>query len=67
MHSNNSSSLRDALCFFMDEEKGHEIGYVQYPQSMMKVKKNDLYGNSLNVIFKVCIIPLPLNPHKFST
>jgi len=51
----------------MDEEKGHEIGYVQYPQSMMKVKKNDLYGNSLNVIFKVCIIPLPLNPHKFST
>lgn len=53
MYSNNSSSLRDALCFFMDEEKGHEIGYVQYPQSMMNVTKNDLYGNSLNVIFKM--------------
>ncbi|KAI3969461.1 hypothetical protein MKX01_020022 [Papaver californicum] len=27
MYSNNSISLRDALCFFMDEEKGHEIAY----------------------------------------
>ncbi|KAF9679331.1 hypothetical protein SADUNF_Sadunf06G0003900 [Salix dunnii] len=26
MYSNDSNSIRDALCFFMDEEKGHEIG-----------------------------------------
>ncbi|CAK7323343.1 unnamed protein product [Dovyalis caffra] len=53
MYSNNSNSLRDALCFFMDEEKGHEIGYIQYPQAMENVTKNDLYGNSLNVIFEM--------------
>ncbi|KAJ6408616.1 hypothetical protein OIU84_011864 [Salix udensis] len=53
MYSNNSNSIRDALCFFMDEEKGHELGYVQYPQSMKNVTKNDLYGNSMKVIFKM--------------
>ena len=42
MYSNDSNSIKDALCFFMDEEKGHEIGYIQYPQSMKNVTKNDL-------------------------
>ncbi|XP_058762560.1 cellulose synthase-like protein E1 [Vicia villosa] len=47
MYSNNSESIRDALCFFMDEKKGHEITYVQFPQTFENVTKNDLYASAL--------------------
>ncbi|MCL7034144.1 hypothetical protein MKW94_000956 [Papaver nudicaule] len=50
MYSNNSVSIRDALCFFMDEEKGHEIAYVQFPQNFDNISKNDLYGGAMRVI-----------------
>ncbi|KAK7278919.1 hypothetical protein RJT34_23958 [Clitoria ternatea] len=52
MYSNSSQSVRDALCFFMDEEKGHEIAFVQFPQSFDNFP-NDLYGNSLSIIMEV--------------
>ena len=51
MYSNNSESIKDALCFFLDEEKGHEIGFVQFPQSFDNITKNDLYANSMHVIY----------------
>ncbi|KAK9267552.1 hypothetical protein L1049_009980 [Liquidambar formosana] len=50
MYSTNSESVRDALCFFMDEEKGHDIAYVQYPQKFDNLTKNDIYSGSLRVI-----------------
>ncbi|XP_020232856.1 cellulose synthase-like protein E1 [Cajanus cajan] len=53
MYSNNSQSVRDALCFFMDEEQGHQIAYVQFPQSFENATKNDLYGSSLISIAEV--------------
>ena len=53
MASNSSESVRDALCFFMDEEKGHEIAYVQFPQKFVGVTKNDLYGNCMIEIMQV--------------
>ncbi|XP_020264378.1 cellulose synthase-like protein E6 isoform X2 [Asparagus officinalis] len=53
MYSNNSESVRDALCFFMDEEKGREIAYVQFPQNFDNVTKNDLYASSLKFISDV--------------
>ncbi|KAF8023277.1 hypothetical protein BT93_F0698 [Corymbia citriodora subsp. variegata] len=53
MYSNNSDSVRDALCFLMDEENGDEIGFVQFPQCFENLTKNDLYGSSLNVIMQV--------------
>ncbi|OEL33359.1 Cellulose synthase-like protein E6 [Dichanthelium oligosanthes] len=53
MYSNNSDSIRDALCFFLDEEMGHKIAFVQYPQNYNNMTKNNIYGNSLNVINKV--------------
>ncbi|XP_057723060.1 cellulose synthase-like protein E1 [Arachis stenosperma] len=53
MYSNNSESVRDALCFFMDEEKGHEIAFVQFPQNFENVTKNDLYGSCLITISQV--------------
>ena len=54
MYSNNSQSLRDALCFFMDEEKGHDIAFVQSPQKYENVTPNDLYGSALLVEYEVC-------------
>lgn len=52
-YSNNSESVRDALCFFMDEKQGHNIGFVQYPQHFDNLTKNDLYGNCLRVPHQV--------------
>lgn len=56
MYSNSSESIRDALCFFLDEEKGHEIAFVQFPQSFENITKNDLYGSSLRVISAVLVL-----------
>jgi len=53
MYSNNSDSIRDAMCFFLDEEMGHKIAFVQYPQNYNNMTKNNIYGNSLNVINEV--------------
>ncbi|KAG1363764.1 hypothetical protein COCNU_11G005910 [Cocos nucifera] len=53
MYSNNSESIRDALCFFLDEENGHDIGFVQYPQVFDNITKSDLYDNSVNVITQI--------------
>lgn len=53
MYSNNSQSVRDALCFFLDERKGHGIAFVQFPQKFENVTRNDLYGSSLRVISEV--------------
>ncbi|KAG2394786.1 Cellulose synthase-like protein [Vigna angularis] len=53
MYSNNSQSLRNALCFFMDEDKGHEIAYVQTPQCFENITKNDLYGGALRVSYEI--------------
>ncbi|KAF9611342.1 hypothetical protein IFM89_030131 [Coptis chinensis] len=50
MSSNNSESVRDALCFFMDEKQGHEIAFVQYPQCFNNLTQNDIYGGALTVI-----------------
>ncbi|KAJ9182511.1 hypothetical protein P3X46_006497 [Hevea brasiliensis] len=43
----------DALCFFMDEEKSHDIAFVQYPQHFENLTKNDMYSNSLRASFNV--------------
>ncbi|RLM85001.1 cellulose synthase-like protein E6 [Panicum miliaceum] len=53
MYSNNSDSIREALCFFLDEEMGHKIAFVQYPQNYNNMTKNNIYGNSLNAINQV--------------
>ncbi|GMJ10430.1 cellulose synthase like E1 [Hibiscus trionum] len=53
MYSNNSLAVRDALCFFMDEKKGHEIAYVQFPQNFDNTTMNDLYGSSMRVLSQV--------------
>ncbi|KAL5548642.1 hypothetical protein UlMin_003873 [Ulmus minor] len=53
MYSNNSKSIRDALCFFMDEEEGHKIAYVQFAQAFEDITKNELYSGSYRIVFEV--------------
>lgn len=55
MYANDADAIRDALCFFKDEKRGHEIAYVQHPQSFNNVAENDLYSNSSDVINQVRI------------
>ncbi|CAN1334174.1 Cellulose synthase-like protein E1 [Linum perenne] len=53
MYSNDPSTLKDALCFFMDEEKNHDIAFLQFPQLFDNVTQNDIYSSSLLVISNV--------------
>ncbi|KAJ6823319.1 cellulose synthase-like protein E6 isoform X5 [Iris pallida] len=53
MYSNSSDSVRDALCFFMDEESGHEISYVQYPQNFRNLLRSNIYGDYIKIINEV--------------
>ncbi|KAF3783546.1 Cellulose synthase-like protein E6 [Nymphaea thermarum] len=47
MYSNDSQSVRDALCFFMDEKTGRQVAFVQFPQRFNNVTKNDIYDTSI--------------------
>jgi hypothetical protein len=58
MYSNNCNTIRDALCFFLDEKMGHKIGFVQYPQNYKNLTKNNIYGNSHQVTNQVSGIKL---------
>ncbi|KAH7860023.1 hypothetical protein Vadar_008251 [Vaccinium darrowii] len=53
MYSNNSDAIKEALCFFMDEERGHRISFVQYPQNYDNNTKNDIYSNVAGVLYKI--------------
>ncbi|KAK0600710.1 hypothetical protein LWI29_017742 [Acer saccharum] len=53
MYSNNAEAIREALCFFMDEKRGHEFAFVQHPHSFYNITKNDLYSYYNHVIHKL--------------
>ncbi|OMP04213.1 Cellulose synthase [Corchorus olitorius] len=53
MYANNADSIKEALCFFMDQTRGHQIAYVQHPQKYNNITKNDLYGNSSPVLNRI--------------
>eukprot|EP00897_Mesotaenium_endlicherianum_P009248 jgi/Mesen1/8351/ME000463S07803 len=50
---NNSQTLREALCFFLDPIGGYNIGYVQFPQRFDGIDKNDRYANHNTVFFDI--------------
>ncbi|KAK7299922.1 hypothetical protein RJT34_10751 [Clitoria ternatea] len=52
MYSNSADTIREILCFFMDEKNGHDIAYVQFPQCYNNITKNDHYANAYYVINK---------------
>lgn len=49
MYSNNSDTIQEVLCFFMDEKRGHEVAYVQFPQNYDNLTENDVYANCSRV------------------
>ncbi|MFS7890438.1 putative cellulose synthase (UDP-forming) [Helianthus anomalus] len=49
VYSDNSESVKDAMCCFMDEENGNKIAYVQFPQSSYNVTTHDLYASCFRV------------------
>ncbi|KAF4363266.1 hypothetical protein G4B88_016077 [Cannabis sativa] len=53
MYSNYSESVRDAMCFLLDKEKGHEIAYIQFPSAFENLTENDIYSGSLRLIMEV--------------
>lgn len=55
MYSNDSQSVRNALCFFMDEEKGQEVAFVQFSEGFKNVTKNEIYSSSFRVSIEVSI------------
>ena len=55
MYSNHSDAIQEAVCFFMDEERGHKICYVQYPQCFHNISTNDIYSNVANAVHEVSI------------
>ncbi|MED6218597.1 hypothetical protein PIB30_028031 [Stylosanthes scabra] len=46
MYPNNADTIQETLCFFMDESRGQDIAYVQFPQNYNNLTNNDLYANS---------------------
>lgn len=61
MYPNSADTVQEALCFFMDETRGHQIAYVQFPQKFKNITKHDFYSNALYVVNKVNY--LLLNTH----
>ncbi|MCD9641546.1 hypothetical protein HAX54_027761 [Datura stramonium] len=53
MYSNDPDAIQESLCFFMDENQGHKIAFVQYPQRYNNVTKNDIYGNVARVTHEI--------------
>ncbi|KAK8937193.1 Cellulose synthase-like protein E1 [Platanthera zijinensis] len=53
MCANSSQPIRDALCLFMDEERGHEYAFVQFAQYFVNLTENDLYASSFKIVHEV--------------
>lgn len=45
MYSNDADTIREILCFFLDEKKGDEVAFVQFPQHYDNMTRNDVYAN----------------------
>ncbi|XP_011091169.2 cellulose synthase-like protein E1 isoform X1 [Sesamum indicum] len=55
MYCNNPSSARGAMCFYLDPKIAPKIAWVQYPQKFHNLSEYDIYGGSLNAIYKSAI------------
>ncbi|XP_072078244.1 cellulose synthase-like protein E6 isoform X4 [Arachis hypogaea] len=46
MYPSNADTIQETLCFFMDESRGQNIAYVQFPQNYNNLTNNDHYASS---------------------
>ncbi|XP_028771561.1 cellulose synthase-like protein E1 isoform X2 [Neltuma alba] len=56
MYLNSANTIQEALCFFMDEKRGQQIAYVQFPLSFNNITKNDLYSSVFLVAYKIELV-----------
>lgn len=56
MYSNDPTSAKQAMCFFLDPETSKYIAFVQFPQMFHNLSKKDIYDNQSRTAFKVSII-----------
>lgn len=61
MCSNSSESIRDAMCFFMDEDSGYKFSFVQFPQNFRNLHKSNTYGDYIPIVNEVSINRFILN------
>ena len=52
MYSNDPTSAKQAMCFFLDPETSKYIAFVQFPQMFHNLSKKDIYDNQSRTAFK---------------
>ncbi|KAG8370357.1 hypothetical protein BUALT_Bualt14G0108500 [Buddleja alternifolia] len=52
MYCNDPSAARQAICFYLDPKISSDIAWVQFPQKFRDMGKHDIYGGSLNPIWR---------------
>ncbi|KAK4405840.1 Cellulose synthase-like protein G3 [Sesamum angolense] len=52
MYCYNPLSARLAMCFYLDTKIAPKIAWVQFPQKFHNLSEHDIYGGSLNAIYK---------------
>ncbi|KAL0414370.1 UNVERIFIED_CONTAM: Cellulose synthase-like protein E6 [Sesamum radiatum] len=52
MYCYNPLSARLAMCFYLDPKVASKIAWVQFPQKFHNLSEHDIYGGSLNAIYK---------------
>ncbi|KAL0376740.1 UNVERIFIED_CONTAM: Cellulose synthase-like protein G2 [Sesamum calycinum] len=55
MYCHNPLSARLAMCFYLDPKLAPKIAWVQFPQKFHNLSEHDIYGGSLNAIYKSTI------------
>ncbi|KAL4618569.1 hypothetical protein ACB092_06G020300 [Castanea dentata] len=58
MYVNDADTIQEALCFFLDEKRGHEISFLQFPQNYDNITKNDIYACSFSVVNNIDLAAL---------
>ncbi|KAK7401492.1 hypothetical protein VNO78_13021 [Psophocarpus tetragonolobus] len=52
MYCNDSTSAKQAMCFFLDPETSKDLAFVQFPQMFHNLSKKDIYDNQTRAAFK---------------
>ncbi|XP_057527716.1 cellulose synthase-like protein E6 [Amaranthus tricolor] len=53
MYCNDSSSARQAVCFFLDPKISPSLGWVQFPQKFHNISQTDIYDSQYRVTWPV--------------
>ncbi|XP_047318927.1 cellulose synthase-like protein G3 [Impatiens glandulifera] len=52
MYCNDATSVKQAMCFHLDEKMSSSLAFVQYPQIFHNVGKNDIYDGQARSAYK---------------